>query len=184
MEKCECCKIIKGCGEGYQKKLVELDGGWVLSHCGAGEKTYLGRLILQTKIHIHDFDKLGQQEQESLGTNIKLINEHLRKCWTEMFPEDPIELIHCAYLNETPYIHRHTYLWNKAQLFAVSHVHMHLLTRTQKMGEALGYCAEKIGWHLLDYVAKFPDKYKVTSNNDERVIRLMNKLKKLFGNVD
>jgi len=131
-----------------------------------------------------DFDKLGQQEQESLGTNIKLINEHLRKCWTEMFPEDPIELIHCAYLNETPYIHRHTYLWNKAQLFAVSHVHMHLLTRTQKMGEALGYCAEKIGWHLLDYVAKFPDKYKVTSNNDERVIRLMNKLKKLFGNVD
>ena len=63
MEECICCKIAKGCGEGYQKIVVELGGGWVLNHF-YGRETYLGWLVLETKEHRTDFNKLIPQEQK------------------------------------------------------------------------------------------------------------------------
>ena len=181
MEGCECCRIGRHGGEGYQKIVVKLEGGWVLNHCKWGERTYLGYLILQTKEHREDIGDLHPKEVNALGNNLKLINCQLREYWAKIFSEDPIELVHVAYLNETPHINRHIYLSSKIQLLRESHVHMHLLTRTKKMGEALGYCAEKIGWHLLDNVDKFPDKYKVSDKDDKKVIKLMNYLNNSLG---
>ena len=174
MEGCECCKIIGGEGKGYQKVIVNMEGGWVLNHFGVSNETYLGRLVLQTKKHRTDFDKLNLNEERTLGSNIKRINSHLRQYWSKIYPEDPIELIHIAYLNETPYIRR----LSGKELLNTLHVHIHLLTRTQKIGDMLNYCAEKIGWHLVAYVGKFPDEYKVSDEDDEKVIKLMNYLNK------
>ena len=182
MEGCECCTIIDGEGSGFRANnyIVELEGGWVLNHCG-GENTYLGYLILQTKCHRVDFGDLSPEEAKSLGMNIKRINDSIRKYWESIYPEDQVELVHVAYLNETPYIRRHIYLSNRPQLSRESHVHIHLLTRTRKMGEALGYCAEKIGWHLLDNVSRFPPNYLNIEEDDTPVVDLMDYLKKSLG---
>ena len=179
MEECICCKIAKGDGCGFQKIIVNMEGGWVLNHFFADEGTYLGRLVLGTKEHQTDFGKLSEKEATTLGTNIQSINHSLRQYWAKIYPKDPIELVHVAYLNETPHINRHVYLLSKEQLSKESHVHLHLLPRTKEMGEALGYCAEKIGFHLVDVdnVKKFPLKYRNLDENDIRVINLMNYLK-------
>ncbi len=174
MEECVCCEITQGCGKGYQKIVVELEGGWVLNHFGTSKETYLGRLVIQTKEHRTDFGELSAKEATTLGTNIQRINYSLRQYWVKIYPEDPIELIHIAYLNETPYIRR----LSGKELLNKLHVHMHILTRTQKMGEALGYCAEKIGWHLVDYVDKFPSDYIDITEDDQRVLDLMDYLNK------
>ena len=180
MQECICCKIAKGRGEGYQKIVVELEGGWVLNHFDGG-KTYLGQLVLGTKCHRIDWGDISLKEATTLGINIQRINHSLRQYWINNYPDDIVELVHIAYLNETPYIHRHTHLLNKAQFLGESHVHMHLLTRTRKMGEAMGYCAEKIDWHLLDYIDRFPNEYKVLGKDDNQVKGLMNSLNNSLG---
>ena len=134
MEECVCCKIARGDGCGFQKIIVNMEGGWVLNHFSASNETYLGRLVLGTKQHRHDFGALSLDEATTLGRNIKHINQSLRQYWTINYPDDPIELVHVAYLNETPHIRRHIYLLSKIQLLRESHVHIHLLTRTQKNG--------------------------------------------------
>lgn len=172
MEGCECCRIIKGGGLGFQDKkyVVELEGGWILNHFGIADKeTYLGRLVLQTKRHCPDWGELCLKEATSLGMNIKRINDSLRQYWARIYPKDPIELVHIAYLNETPFIKRSS----GEKLLKELHVHMHLLTRTKQMGEALDYCGKKIGWHLVDYINKFPPRYRVSSIHSERVKSLM-----------
>ena len=171
MEACVCCKIVKGGGKGYQKIVVELEGGWVLNHFGLTDEneTYLGRLVLQTKQHRTDFGDLSLEEATILGMNIKRINHSLRQYWVKIYPEDPIELVHVAYLNEGPYSEK----WSGEELLRRLHVHMHLLPRTKQMGEALDYCGKKIDWHLVDYVDKFPPIYKISSLHGERVKALM-----------
>lgn len=173
MEGCVCCEIAQGCGKGYQKIVVELEGGWVLNHFGLSKETYLGRLVLQRKRNCPDWGELCLKEATSLGMNIKRINDSLRQYWAKNYPEDPIELIHIAYLNETPFIKRSS----GEKLLKELHVHMHLLPRTKQIGEALNYCGQKIGWHLVDYVDKFPHIYKVSSLHGEKVKTLMQYLK-------
>jgi len=176
MEECHCCNIIKGCGSGYQSKkyVVELEGGWVLNHFGLTDEneTYLGRLVLGTKCHRVDWGDLSLKEATTLGLNIQRINHSLRQYWAKNYPEDPIELVHIAYLNEGPYSEK----WSGEELLRRLHVHTHLLPRTKQMGEALDYCGKKIDWHLVDYVGKFPPKYKVSSLKDEGVKTLMQHL--------
>ena len=58
-EKCVCCKIARGDGCGFQKIIVNMEGGWVLNHFSASNETYLGRLVLGTKQHRHDFGNLS-----------------------------------------------------------------------------------------------------------------------------
>jgi len=181
MNQCVCCKIIKGCGEGYQKILIKLDGGWVLNHCSAGESTYLGRLVLQTEKHLHDIAELNEKAQISLGKNITNIIRCLQDYWAKNFTDDSLELVHFAYLNETSYINRHIYLLSKEHALEQAHVHIHIIPRAKSMGEAIGYCAEKIGWNLLDFVDRFPEKYSVKSNNSRKVEILMNRLKELLS---
>ena len=173
MKGCVCCEIVQGGGKGYQKIVVELEGGWVLNHFGLSKETYLGRLVLQTRHHRTDFGNLSFKEATTLGLNIERINHSLRQYWARNYPKDPIELIHIAYLNETPFINRSS----GEKLQKELHVHMHLLPRTKQMGEALDYCGKKIGWHLVDYVDKFPPRYKVSSLYGERAKTLMQYLK-------
>ena len=174
MEGCDCCNIRDGGGCGFQAKkfVVEMKGGWMLNHA-AGEKTYLGRLVLHTKEHRTDFDKLNELEAQTLGTNIQRIIYYLRQYWTKSYTNDPIEIVHVAYLNETPHILRHIFLLSEEQSLKKSHVHLHLLQRTKEMGEALGYCADKIGWSLLDTIDKFPPRYKIHSIYNEEAQDLM-----------
>lgn len=178
MKKCICCKIANGCGEGYQEIAVELEGGWVLNHFGGGE-TYLGQLVLGTKCHRPDWGDISLKEATTLGINIQRINHSLRQYWIHNYPEDPIELVHVAYLNESPYING----FSGVELLEQLHVHIHLLTRTRKIGKALGYCKDKIGWHLVDKdcVDKFPPEYKVSDINDKKVFCLMHSLEKSLG---
>jgi len=173
MEECVCCKIARGDGCGFQKIIVNMKGGWVLNHFSASNETYLGRLVLATKQHQHDFGNLSSEEAKTLGPNIERINHSLRQYWARNYPKDPIELVHIAYLNETPFINRSS----GEKLLKELHVHMHLLPRTKQMGEALDYCGKKIGWHLVDYIDKFPPRYKVSSMHSERVKTLMQYLK-------
>jgi len=130
MGKCECCEIAQGGGKGYQKIVVELEGGWVLNHFSVNKETYLGRLVLGTKCHRVDWGDLSLEEATTLGVNIKRINHSLRQYWAKIYPEDPIELVHIAYLNETPYIKR----LSGEKLLRKLHVHLHLLPRTKQMG--------------------------------------------------
>jgi len=177
MGECECCKIIGGEGKGYQKVIVNMEGGWILNHFGVNNETYLGRLVLQTKRHCPDWGELCLKEATSLGMNIKRINDSLRQYWSKTYSKDPIELVHVAYLNETPYIKR----LSGENLLASLHVHMHLLTRTQKIGRMLNYCGEQIGWHLVDDVRRFPSDYIGITEDDKRVVDLMNYLDKSLG---
>ena len=76
-------------------------------------------------------------------------------------------------MNETPFIKR----LSGEKLLEESHVHMHLLPRTKQMGEVLDYCSDKIGFSLVDNIAKFPSEYKISSIHNERVKTLMQYLK-------
>jgi len=179
MEGCECCTIIGGKGSGFRAKnyIVELEGGWVLNHCGGGN-TYLGYLILQTKCHRVDFSDLSAKEATSLGMNIQRINWSLRQYWSAIYGNDSIERVYVAYLNETPFIKR----LSGQKLLEASHVHMHLLTRTKRVGEALNYDGQEFAWHLVENIGKLPRDYINVSDNDIRVINLMNYLKESLSN--
>jgi len=174
MEGCDCCMIVGGGGTGFRgiKYLIELEGGSVLSHCG-GVKTYLGYIILQTKRHRVDFGELSVKEAASLGTNIQRINWSLRQYWALIYGNDSIERVYIAYFNETPYIK----CLSGQKLLEASHVHMHLLPRTKRMGEALNHSGQELAWHLVENINKLPREYINVSDNDIRVINLMNYLK-------
>ena len=174
MKECDCCKIIGGEGVGFQKIIVNMEGGWVLNHFGVSDNTWLGRLVLSTKCHRIDWGDLCFKEAITLGLNIQRINWSLRQYWSKTFPDDPIELVHFAYLNETPFIK----CWSGKELLKRLHVHIHLQTRTRKMGEMLNYCDEQIGWHLQDNVRRFPSYLKDITKDDKRVVDLMNYLNK------
>lgn len=171
-EKCDCCKVIKGCvNKCYQKILVPLEGGWVLNHYG-GSDTYLGRLVLQTQCHYTKWEELQNRELKYLGKNIQLINICLRKFWEKAYPKDCIEQIYATYFNEAPY--KKGLIGDK--LNEELHVHIHLLPRTKEMREAM-CCSDKLGWHLVDCISCFPDDYKLTDKNYIKAKELMEYLK-------
>ena len=173
MNECICCKIAGGSGEGYQKLVVELEGGWVLNHYFTEGGTFLGRLVIVTKAHRVDWGYLSSEELKTLGINIQRINNSLRQYWAINYPEDQIELVHVAYLNESPYIECKI----EEELLQSLHVHLHLLTRTKAIRENLNCCIKQIGWHLEDELLKFPKYLKVNNREDVEVIKLMNHLK-------
>lgn len=178
MEGCDCCTIIGGGGSGFRDKkyVVELEGGWVLNHCGA-EKTCLGYLILQTKCHRVDFGELSAKEVTGLGTSIQRINWSLRQYWSVIYSGDSIERVYIAYFNETPFIKR----LSGQKILEASHVHMHLLPRTKRMGGALDYNSQNLAWCLVYNLDKLPSEYINISGYDIRVINLMNYLRGSLG---
>jgi diadenosine tetraphosphate (Ap4A) HIT family hydrolase len=159
MGNCFSCDVAAGKKNGLQdlKYVVELDGGWILDH-NSDEKSYLGYLILATKKHVEDLDKLSLEQASTLGINIKRINYSLKKYWLANF-DDVIERIHIAYLNEGPFI---------AKDMNGSHVHFHIVPRTKKM--IPDYNGDKIGWHLLEYFDKFPDYLRKSDTNKKELM--------------
>jgi len=175
MGNCYCCNIINGGGVGFQAKeyVVELEGGWVLNHCG-GDSTYLGYLILQTKRHRSEFHELTSEEASCLGRNMQHINLSLRHYWSVKYSDDPVERVYAAYLNETPYF---KHLTGEA-LLEESHIHFHLLTRTRNVAKNLVDCPDTLGWNLLKNIEKFPSYLR---GNDDDKINLMKYLKESLG---
>jgi diadenosine tetraphosphate (Ap4A) HIT family hydrolase len=159
MGNCFSCDVAAGKKNGLQdlKYVVELDGGWILDH-NSDEKSYLGYLILATKKHVEDLDKLSLEQASTLGINIKRINYSLKKYWLANF-DDVIERIHIAYLNEGPFI---------AKDMNGSHVHFHIVPRTKKM--IPDYNGDKIGLHLLEYFDKFPDYLRKSDTNKKELM--------------
>ena len=156
MGDCFSCDVVAGKKVGFQAKeyVIELNGGWILNHCSASN-AYLGYLILATKKHVEDLNKLSSNEAKALGINIKSIHDSLTAYWADNF-DDQIERLHVAYLNEGPFIDKN---------MNESHVHFHILPRTKKM--IPDYNGNKIGWHLLDYVKVFPE-YLTKSDDDKK----------------
>lgn len=175
MEECECCKILRGGGCVYQAKeyIVELEGGWVLNHRGVGKKTYLGCLILQPKSHRVDFGDLSMKEATILGINIQRINHSLRQYWGQNYRDDPVERVYVVYFNETPFDKK---VLDTKRLEA-SHVHLHMLVRTKKMGG--GDPSNIVGWKILDEdtIKSYPPAYQCLKEDDDRVKQLMSYLK-------
>ena len=152
MDSCEVCKIIKGQEEGIHSKpyILKLKGGWVLNHYGEPTRSYLGYLVLTTKQHVPDFDELSLEEARTLGVHLRCVNKVLREYWKSSFPNDPIQRVYTVYFNETPYI---KHLKGNAVSDA-SHVHMHIMPRTKKMGEICN--AQKLGWEFINTIGCFP----------------------------
>ncbi len=167
-KKCTSCQIRDGKSEkSYQAKRyhVKLDGGWMLNHCGSPD-SYLGYLILQTNKHVIDLEKLDDDQAKALGTNIRVIDSSLRKYWRAHFPDDPIERVHVAYLNEGPFI-------DEDKNTKKSHVHLHILPRTKGMMPSRERSI--IGWCLVYLVGYFPEYLRGT---DEERTGLMTYLKR------
>jgi hypothetical protein len=177
MAECYSCDVIAGKKSGIQAKeyVVELEGDWVLNHY-AGKGGYLGYLILQTKQHRAEFFELTSSETNTLGFNIQRINQCLRHYWSSKYPDDTVERVYIAYLNETPYIRYHSGLITGEAILEESHVHFHLLTRTREMLRKLN--SENLAWDLLKNLDRFPD-YLRSSDNDK--ISLMEYLARAIG---
>jgi hypothetical protein len=166
--KCDVCKIVCGGKGGIHNKeyILDMKNGWTLNHCDASN-WYLGYLVMSTTCHKKNFYELTDKELNSLGQNIKWINCHLNSWWEKNIPNDKIEQIYLAYLNESAYKRQ----LSGEELDEQLHVHIHMLPRTKSMREICG--VQILGWDLLKIRNCFPVHYICDFGKREELMKYL-----------
>src|SRR3972149_7872015 len=191
---CDACTIIWEADEKQKEEIhwrefkFFLKGGWFLNHCG-GSNAHLGYLILtasqidKNRPHAFDFDSLREEQTNMLGKYLNWIQHQLKEYsmkpdyWSE---NDRIEQIYFAYLNESPYkkFYQNQHKMMKDDVKEDLHVHIHILPRTQSMGEICN--GGFLGWDLL----KITKRSNYTYFDVEKKKHLMRFLKEQAKNAN
>jgi diadenosine tetraphosphate (Ap4A) HIT family hydrolase len=122
---CEGCKISQGITD---RKIIKLDGDWILNHYGEAKQRFLGWMALQTRYHRMELGNLSKAEAAALGKNIKKIDIALRKYWSIFFKEDRVKRVYVVYFLEGVYDKPNP---------SPYHLHIHLIPRTEAFDEFL-----------------------------------------------
>ncbi len=144
------------------KVIVNLEGGWVLSHSSESE-SYLGHLILSTAEHRETWGSLSDREMSNLVPNVQFVERELKNYWLDRFGE-LIAQVYVLYFNDAPK--------------AIHHFHIHIFPRLASMPEGLAWDIISVQRDLY-----FNPSYKIYENGafiTDEVDNLMLHLKNLI----
>jgi diadenosine tetraphosphate (Ap4A) HIT family hydrolase len=159
---CKGCRISQGIEEPRRGGgIIELDGNWILNHYG-GDEGFLGWMALQPRFHRMELTDLNTDEANALGKNIQNIDLAMRQYWAIEFPKDPVRRVYVVYFFESAF----------EKSSDKYHLHIHLIPRTEKLGDLLREEGKVIAWNIYKLSKpnksnEFPPEYMAQPENDE-----------------